>query len=128
MTHHQKYDPNKISEEFQINNRIGRACKGGIEYTTRNGNDIYFVLDELDIEWAIRDVIFPSPLMGKSITGREIRWVYRNRENPEVKDHVKFVRDNEIVSTPWETDKKPWQVYDIYLEKKHSGGNNLKLD
>ncbi|WP_431689155.1 hypothetical protein [Hahella sp. NBU794] len=101
-------------------NSILRAkSKFGIEWTIRkNRGHIHFVLDgmnmaevatktylELDLPKGKAD----SDLKIRSITGSELRWIYRNRNVKAVQDRVQFwfsggKSNFSPVSPPWEVD------------------------
>jgi hypothetical protein len=56
LEEHKKYDPRKIPSRQDIDLRIGRACKAGLEFTIKNNRKIHFVLDGLDINYVFTDL------------------------------------------------------------------------
>jgi hypothetical protein len=94
-----------------------RKCKGGLNWITQNtGRHIHFLLAGMDME-AVPNKNFtaykpardepqgkaPATLAWdakeRSITGAELRWIYRNRSNLKVQQHVQFWKQ----STKWGT-------------------------
>jgi hypothetical protein len=72
-----KYRPQKFPLKEHRDLRVGRACKAALEFTTTVVNrKIHFVLDDINIT----DVMEKrkSPYGKKSITGQELRFIYRN--------------------------------------------------
>lgn len=58
---HKKYDPRKVAGSDQIWDRIGKACKGGIEYTTKKKNkNIHFCLDGFNDQLFLDDLQKPG--------------------------------------------------------------------
>lgn len=113
LSSHNKYNPGNSPEPNDVVKRIARACKGGIEYTTSRENNIYFVLDGIFVVDVMQDV-------GKegSITGRELRWIYRHKDDKNVMDHIVFIKNNEVTEAPWISNPEQWKVYKDHLSTK----------
>jgi hypothetical protein len=118
IDNHEQYNPNKFSDNEQIISRIGKGCKAGIEYTTNNGKNVFFVLDELNEELVINEGV--EECWRNSITGKELRWIYRHKDNGNVKNSVKFIKDCKIVRAPWEANSELWKRYEEYRTTKQS--------
>lgn len=88
--------------------RTRRACKLGIKFCVERGIKIYFVLNGLD-EGGMRQVIAKTP--PGSFTNSELRYIFRNKDNPLFKENIIFFRDGKIVPAPWETDSGLWREY-----------------
>lgn len=117
LENHKKYDPRQTPGADQDYTRIGRACKGGIEYTTKNGNDVHFVLDKFDPKYLLEDLRKPNEERG--VTGKEMKYLYRNKKKKNIQNNVKFWKDGALTQAPWETDPEPWKQYDKYRKQKH---------
>jgi insecticidal toxin complex protein TccC len=87
-----------------------KTSKAGLEFqaTQRPGSKIHFVLDGLDFKRALatKDVAgdvarreMNAPL---DITSGEVRWLFRHRNDPEVKDSVVFWHQGKQTPPPWE--------------------------
>jgi len=44
-------------------------------------------------------------------TGSELRWLYRNRNDPGVQNNVQFWRGGERADPPWESEPERWSNY-----------------
>lgn len=103
---HEKYSPMNSAgpDQESVDQRVGRACKGGLEYTLTNGNKIYFVLDDFNLDIVLKD-LEKSPSW-RNFTGKEFKWVYRNRDKDIVKNNVQFVENGQRVPAPWDDPNK----------------------
>jgi hypothetical protein len=113
-----------------------RKCKGGLDYITRYTiYHIHFCLDEIVMSSVAaknysshRGADLPTgksnrPYKDKvrSTTGAELRWVYRNRQDPRVQGKIQFWRQSQDGTCyqcppPWEdtahnADILAWQNY-----------------
>lgn len=86
-----------------------KTSKAGLEFQAKHGNGykIHFILDGLDYPRVLaQDKVratfaitkMHSPL---DITSGEVRWLFRNRIDPDVAKAVIFWRDSQQVSPPW---------------------------
>jgi len=110
-----------------------RKCKGGLDWITHNTTrHIHFCLDGLDLVAAasksydgssggVADAPVGKAPIGmdvytkaRSITGAELRWVYRNRNNSRVRAQVQFWRRKVSwaggvrTTVGWEQCPPPW--------------------
>ncbi|WP_421595497.1 hypothetical protein [Rahnella sp. PD4] len=90
------------------NENLRRKCKAIIEWAVSKGRNIHFVLDELDIT-AVANKSYRGinpdenkPEKNRSITGSELRHIYRNWQ--KFKNNVYFWFEQTPVSPPWEQD------------------------
>jgi hypothetical protein len=105
-------DSIKASSKANQMMRYGRACKAGLTYaaTARNGR-VHFVLDEVDMTRVLADV--NNPKHERNITGKELRWLYRHRNDTQIMASVKFWRDGQPCAAPWDDPayKTAWEQY-----------------
>ncbi|WP_143354763.1 MULTISPECIES: hypothetical protein [unclassified Erwinia] len=84
---------------------VARKCKGGLLWVTSLQADrhIHFLLDGLDIHSVVHknNVRDSNDRQFKSITGSELRWIYRNRHNENVRNKIQFWRGFQAVCPPW---------------------------
>jgi hypothetical protein len=118
LDQHPKYSPLLSSghKQIDIDLRVGRACKGGLEYTLENGNAIYFVLDNLDLNKIIDDCKNEST--DRKFTGKEFKWLYRNRHKDTVKSHVQFIENGQHAPAPW-SDPEKKEIFSLF-EKNYA--------
>ncbi len=77
-----------------------RKCKAGLHWATHSEEPIiyvHFILDGLDVENALNK----KPPYGDSVTASELRWLYRNRSDQQVRDRVQFWHQERPVMPPW---------------------------
>jgi hypothetical protein len=98
------------------NEDVRRKDKGGLMWAAKSGKTVHFVLDGLDIP-AVVNKSFKGTAKGantdrpatnsttknRSITGSELRWIFRNRHIPEVQNCVQFWFYKTQVCPPWVT-------------------------
>ncbi|MFC0234451.1 hypothetical protein ACFFIF_10645 [Vagococcus entomophilus] len=102
-----KYFQPNLSEEL-ANTIVKKGCKLGLELAReRNDLKIWFVLDAIDF----KSIVFKSGDFKESITGSELRYIYRNREDLE--GQVVFYKDKKIVPAPWHENPSLWKKYDV---------------
>jgi hypothetical protein len=98
-----------------------RKCKAGLEYITQHTeHHIHFCLDGMNmVQVANKNydgkaggvADSPGKWTGKwnekarSITGAELRWVYRNRFNPRVQSRIQFWK---LAGSSWVACPPPW--------------------
>jgi len=96
------------------NEAVRRKCKAGLEWGISQKKQIHFVLDDLDLAAVVgknyagegnkdKPATATEP-KNRSITGSELRWIYRNRHLAEVQAHVQFWVLGEQCLPPWEAD------------------------
>lgn len=94
-----------------------RTSKAGLEFQTKSRNKrIHFILDEI----AFDRVIEKKP---GDITSAEIRWLYRNRNNPQVANNVVYWLDGVKVMPPWECEPIG-SIFSRYLPRSEYPGFN----
>lgn len=77
-----------------------RKCKAGLQWAANSkdpGMTVHFILDDIEQ----REVIDKSGLRKDSVTGSELRWVYRNRHDKHVQECVQFWQNMKPVPPPW---------------------------
>lgn len=115
---HPKYDPRMVPDENVSLTRVKRACKGGLEFVTRQGNTIHFILDIIKMDWVI-DKTGPMDIhqftaegdKSRDITGAELRYLYRHRYDKKVIRNVRFWKGGQEVEAPWIEDPEAWDRY-----------------
>lgn len=94
------------------NENVRRKDKGGLLWAAKNGKTVHFVLDGLDMRAVVGKSFAganpdrPASVHGpknRSITGAELRWLYRNRHLALVQACVQFWFYKTQVCPPWET-------------------------
>jgi hypothetical protein len=95
----------------ETNENIRRKCKAGLEWGVSRKGQVHFVLDDLDLEAVVkknyqgknpdRDAS-DGVLKNRSVTGSELRWIYRNRKRKVVQDHIQFWNKESPCLPPWE--------------------------
>ncbi|WP_047679347.1 MULTISPECIES: hypothetical protein [Xenorhabdus] len=127
---------------------VGRKCKGGISWISMGDNEltldihIHFILDGINMESVVGkydlninnddintnknsnqfvSVSLEGERRGniKSITGKELRWLFRHRANPRVAKKVQFWEGGKPTTPPWVGEKcLIWDKYAVHLEEK----------
>lgn len=82
-------------------NEWKRKSKLGLYIFTQKGRKVHFVLDMLNIDSVIHKNYGSETEENRSITGAELRWLYRNRDNPQVYKNVQFWYQGKECSPPW---------------------------
>ncbi|CDH34623.1 hypothetical protein [Xenorhabdus bovienii] len=94
-----------------------RKCKGGLSWIVTDNDPIaqklkiHFILDGIDMKSVVKKESYISDKT--SITAHELRWIYRNRNNPKVKQKIHFWLDGEPSMPPWERpeSRELWKEY-----------------
>ena len=102
--------------------RYGRSCKTGMAYAilARKGR-VHFLLDEIKMNLVLADRLKPKP--ERSISGKELRWLFRHRNHPQIRPEVVFWKDGKTTSAPWESEPKDWAEYGQEVLSRHSGSS-----
>ncbi|MBS7699094.1 MULTISPECIES: hypothetical protein [unclassified Chelatococcus] len=94
--------------------RWRKKSKFGLYWYTRGESSaaVHFFLDQMNLKAVIKKKHgedYVDELGGKhrSITGSELRWIYRNRHDPQVQKSVQFWRNGLPDYAPW--DARFWQ-------------------
>lgn len=95
---------------------IGRKCKAALVWASESGVRVHFILDDIDMDEVVRKLPNTRPPLGSatpttSITSRELRFLYRNRNNEKISSNVRFWKEGKQVPAPWETDSTTWKRY-----------------
>ncbi|MHC5234168.1 hypothetical protein [Brucella sp. LJL56] len=91
---------------------IGRKIKAGLNWAKDSQTRVHFILDGIDMDEVVNKTLrFFSNRLVRPYTGSELRWLYRNRHDPDVQNVVQFWRDGKRVEPPWETDRELWTNY-----------------
>ena len=94
---------------------LGRKCKAGLGWASENDIHVNFVLDDIDMKQVVtKEKTVSFDLIGTketSITSRELRYLYRNRNNEKISSNVQFWNKGKPVEPPWETDPDTWSLY-----------------
>ncbi|WP_415759696.1 RHS repeat-associated core domain-containing protein [Pseudomonas sp. LT1P18] len=96
---------------FEINVPMWRrSSKAGLEFQIFERNKkVLFAIDSL--MGTLGDIVSKKPGAGTSVTASEIRYVYRRKETPEVKNNVRFfVADREVPQSEF-FNLPAWKAY-----------------
>ena len=108
LERHEKkpYRPDKSVENICLS----RTSKAGLEFQImeREGR-VFFCVDEL-VE-SIPEIAQKKSYQGNSITASELRWLYRHRDHPNVKENVKFCLNGEFISQEKVFSLAGWETY-----------------
>lgn len=94
--------------------KIGRKCKAGLHWATEDEINVHFLLDGIDMDKVISKKIILSDsehINFKSVTGSELRWVYRNRHDEKVQKNINFWKDGARTDPPWVSNRLLWDTY-----------------
>jgi hypothetical protein len=96
-----------------------RKDKGGLYWATMvERKHVHFVLDGIDLKAVVEknyggdpttgglktaDSKLPGKEKNRSITGSELRWIYRQRAHPGVQEYIQFWFDRKPCRPPWES-------------------------
>lgn len=107
---HDKYQA-AVGGEYN-NANVRMKDKGGLYWAVQAGKYVNFVLDGLDIPAVVgksfaganpdRDAT-DTTAKNRSITGAELRWIYRNRFRAGVQHYIQFWFFDACVVPPWVT-------------------------
>ena len=103
LKNHPKFNMNRPLPEGDVMTKAGRAwkrtSKAGLEYQAKQrGGRVHFIIDDLDWDQiATKDAQF-----GRSVTSSEIRWLYRQRNDPQVTRNVIYWKDGKVSQSPWQ--------------------------
>ncbi|MBR7651966.1 hypothetical protein KCX83_06470 [Brucella oryzae] len=99
---------------------LKRKCKSGLGWMVDSKMTVHFILDGINMT----EVVNKSNIQDKrgctsggstlrSITGAELRWIYRNRNDINVQRRVQFWNKGQPVSPPWfGVGKELWDQYE----------------
>ncbi|MDC9593206.1 hypothetical protein [Xenorhabdus sp. IM139775] len=116
LNKHPKY--NTVLTDFEYNRQyLGRKCKGGLSFVCENNDpsivkDVHFILDDIEYERVVYK-------LDTNITGKELRFLYRNRNNPNISRKVQFWICDKPTSPPWENEgNNLWKNYITQKERE----------
>ncbi|WP_374699526.1 RHS repeat-associated core domain-containing protein [Wolbachia endosymbiont (group A) of Limnophora tigrina] len=108
--------------------RVGHASKAGIKFTTiEQRKKVHFVLDKIKLsavpqkvssfalpssDYDSDDINLTKRNRGgilKDITGQELRYLYKNRDNKQIMQNVIFWKEGKVVDPPWENDERDYE-------------------
>ncbi|OTA21274.1 T3SS effector EspK [Xenorhabdus beddingii] len=94
---------------------VNRKCKAGLFWMSHSSSNacIHFILDSINMEHVVIKYYEKQTDIKYSVTGSELRWIYRNRRDLKVQASVQFWRNKEPVSAPWEEGEyvELWRQY-----------------
>ncbi|MDC9590499.1 hypothetical protein PSI23_14675 [Xenorhabdus sp. XENO-10] len=108
-----KHDKYHTVLDENIDNKnvtIGRKCKGGLSWVSMSNYPltpnmhIHFILDGINIE----EVVSKTK---DSITAKELRWIYRNRNSKKVASKIQFWLNQKPIYPPWVLNETLWDNY-----------------
>ncbi|MEZ5667844.1 MAG: hypothetical protein R3F55_10500 [Alphaproteobacteria bacterium] len=120
LENHPKYinAPNiTYDNQASMNNALFRAkSKAGLNFCVTSNRHLHFVLDDLDLAGVLAknwkhptkpnnpNNEFKTSATDKvrTVTGAELRWIYRNSNRPETQEYVQFWYNNAQCCPPWE--------------------------
>ncbi|MBI6550573.1 hypothetical protein [Xenorhabdus lircayensis] len=93
-----------------------RKCKGSLSWITIGNNNltkdmhIHFILDDIDMEYVVNKREYPGA--ESNVTASELRWIFRNKEHPQVKRKIQFWVNLMPTIPPWEeSGAELWRKY-----------------
>lgn len=137
VSNHEKYSSIQSEPYTEMANRrfydnpslvFGRKCKAGLGWATESDIHVNFLLDNLNMDEIVdkipdtRNLTFEAPTT--SITSRELRYLYRNRNNEKIRSNVQFWNEGKPVAPPWKSDPETWSRYKPKSEA--NAGANIK--
>lgn len=111
VSNHTKYkisSPGKTQKEWRV--AWTKTSKAGLEFQAkrRRGSRIHFVLDGLDYVRVLSQKPVPGAIakvritVPEDITSAEIRWLFRNRNDADVRGALVFWRNGVTTAAPWD--------------------------
>ena len=138
LTDHPKYGTSVDGQD--TNENVRRKSKGGLYWATMVENKyVHFVLDGINM----RAVVEKNNVVGnrdypaddeedepknRSITGSELRWIFRSKSNAEVQERVQFWLGGMPCAAPWlmlpESDEGGYPAFDQLTGKAKWGSDD----
>jgi hypothetical protein len=124
------------------NNREWRIkSKASLYWATMDEKrHVHFILDGIDMDEVVHKTHTSGPLHGqdtsvytspsektRTITHAELRWIYRNKVFPEVRQHVQFWLDGQCCAPPWQLNPGLWSLY-VPKNSPSTPGMEYELD
>jgi hypothetical protein len=120
LMRHQRYGVIVNNDTYSYEDQRKKS-KAGLAWVTdgtgRRPATIHFFLDQLDLYKVIHKQSVTVPISGRletinnSITGSELRWIYRNRFRQNVAARIQFWYRGAAVQAPWLTYPTQWESY-----------------
>lgn len=111
-------------EDTDLRTAWGRTSKAGIEYHLTRGATVHFVATGVRVE----EVATKTGTGSKEyITSKELRWLHRNRNEPAVKERVKFYTPDEKLDTVSYLSQPAWEKYVTRGERQQTRFDDGKL-
>jgi hypothetical protein len=98
--------PGKQSPK-DFTNAWGRTSKAGLEYHLKRGATVHFVVTNIDLNKVARK----SEADKHSVTNRELRLLYRRRNDRSVKERVKFYDESGAIDQAVFFARPEWKNY-----------------
>lgn len=120
---------NIIKKAEKSNSNVMRKCKAGLNWAKEDNIRVHFLLEDIDMIKVVNKTGENIEKLGtvKTVTGSELRWVYRNRHDEGVQKNVQFWNRGRRVDPPWVTDSAPWDMYDRKREEKRLRAEALSV-
>ncbi|PHM74219.1 hypothetical protein [Xenorhabdus kozodoii] len=98
-----------------------QKCKAGLSWYSHSLNNscIHFILDGIDMKRVLNKTNEIKKI-NKSYTGSELRWIYRNRNDPRVKSCIQFWRNGRPVLPPWIEGREAYLWQDYHPKSENS--------
>ncbi|XJQ35541.1 type III secretion system protein [Edwardsiella ictaluri] len=111
LLRHQKYDITDSKFSSLSSKELWmKTSKAGLEFQTRvRDRPVIFLADGL-VD-AIDDIATKQGEYGNAITAHELRWIYRNRHDEQVKQNVKFFLNGKAISHEDVFSMPGWEKY-----------------
>lgn len=99
-----------------------KTSKAGLKFQLiQEKKDVIFIVDELELSCVV-DKHSANPIYknrARQITSGEIRWLYRNKDNENVKQHLKLYENGILLNNEEFFNRPEWEIYKINRERKH---------
>lgn len=135
VRNHEKYrqimeNANPYSQSFDRNTYFSRKCKAGINWAKESGNTVHYILDDINMDVVIHKHYYlqQGHSDANSISGSELRWIYRNRHDPGVQKSVQFWRNGRPANAPWVDSPEKWSQYKPKSENPRTKSSELYTD
>ncbi|PHM45249.1 T3SS effector EspK [Xenorhabdus mauleonii] len=115
--YHTAVSPKYVRDDEFRKKHFSRKCKGGLSWVVMSNDPIvqnikiHFILDGIDMKSVVRKESYNGSRT--NITASELRWIYRNRHNPKVKQKIHFWLRGQLSMPPWENpeSREIWKEY-----------------
>lgn len=93
---------------------LSKKSKSGLNWSKEIGNKVHYILDDINFDSVVdKDDLYHNHYGENivSITNSELRWLYRNRTDPDTQKSVQFWKDGRPANAPWADDPETWRRY-----------------